>query len=569
MKKIISILLIILILLPFFNIKTYSLDETWYFIITAYYSPLPNQEAYLTGDYNSEKKLNWEWVKWASWKAVFSWMLAAPKTYTFWTKINLEWLWVGEVSDRWWAIVSAWNRGYENDRIDVWMWYWDEWLRRALYWWKRKVKWNVVDSNQKVTLDYNKILAPKWATKWLIKIPSVFNTWLWKWWDIDLIKKLQRLFTEVWLYRWEINGIYNNEVIDIVYNFQLENWIVSYPDSYWAWYWWKNTRELFLKDYLNWDFNKKEEIKVNSKTQKIEIKEQIIKEEPLKIEETKNIIKEQEKVNLDNNNVKENNIEQEKVDNNISNDVISNNDKNLEIFDKTISWNEDIKKIQSILKELSLYNWNLTWNYKDIQSTIYDYQISKDIVSWKKSIWAWVLWPKTRASLKQTYIEYLWKLEEKRLEQIRIEEEKKKIEEEKRLEEIRIQEEKKIEEQRKKELEEKYKYLEEISMKKAEEKVKNIWNPKFWEVSSSVRNLQNVLKELGYFNYKDTAIYWNITKQSILAYQIDKKLVSKDTDIWAWMIWPVTLNSIKNDLKEKILKEQLVNNEKNSWIISL
>ncbi len=114
------------------------------FIVTAYYSPLPNQEYYLTWNYEEEIALNWWWIRWASWKEVFEWMLAAPKNYDFWTKIYLEWIWTWVVEDRGWAIVEAWERGYTEDRIDVWMWHWDEWLKKALSWWKRKVKWLII-----------------------------------------------------------------------------------------------------------------------------------------------------------------------------------------------------------------------------------------------------------------------------------------------------------------------------------------------------------------------------------------------------------------------------------------
>jgi len=128
MKKILSFLLLTLLFIS--NIlmfeDVFSSDND-YFVVTAYYSPLENQEYYLTWDYVSEKRLNWQWIRWASWKWVFSWMLAAPKNYKFWTKIYLEWLWIWVVEDRWWAIVNAWKRWYSSDRIDVWVWYGDEW----------------------------------------------------------------------------------------------------------------------------------------------------------------------------------------------------------------------------------------------------------------------------------------------------------------------------------------------------------------------------------------------------------------------------------------------------------
>jgi 3D (Asp-Asp-Asp) domain-containing protein len=109
-------------------------------VATAYYSPLPNQKRYLRWNYESEIRLNGNGTHGASGKGVFNGMLAAPKTYEFWTKIWIDGLGVGSVEDRGGAIVSKGNRGYEYDRIDIWMGEGDEWLKRALSWGKRTVK---------------------------------------------------------------------------------------------------------------------------------------------------------------------------------------------------------------------------------------------------------------------------------------------------------------------------------------------------------------------------------------------------------------------------------------------
>jgi len=37
---------------------SYAMDEESYFIVTAYYSPLPNQQYYITGNYEDEVILN-------------------------------------------------------------------------------------------------------------------------------------------------------------------------------------------------------------------------------------------------------------------------------------------------------------------------------------------------------------------------------------------------------------------------------------------------------------------------------------------------------------------------------
>lgn len=92
-------------------------------IATAYYSPLPDQKYYLRGNHQAEIILNGKGTNGASGKAVFQGMLAAPKGYDFGTKIWIEGFGVGSVEDRGGAIVPAGQRGYQHDRIDIWMGY--------------------------------------------------------------------------------------------------------------------------------------------------------------------------------------------------------------------------------------------------------------------------------------------------------------------------------------------------------------------------------------------------------------------------------------------------------------
>jgi hypothetical protein len=58
MKKILSSVCVVLLSIPLIPLKTFASDDAGYFIVTAYYSPLPNQKYYYTGDYESEIKLN-------------------------------------------------------------------------------------------------------------------------------------------------------------------------------------------------------------------------------------------------------------------------------------------------------------------------------------------------------------------------------------------------------------------------------------------------------------------------------------------------------------------------------
>lgn len=127
------------------------------FVVTAYYSPLPNQNFYLRGNYEAEKRLNGNGTHGASGQPVFTGMLAAPSSYMFGTRIDLDGLGVGIVADRGGAIVEAWERGQTYDRIDVWMGYGDRGLRRAMIWWKRKVTWRITLDATKKVLDFTDI----------------------------------------------------------------------------------------------------------------------------------------------------------------------------------------------------------------------------------------------------------------------------------------------------------------------------------------------------------------------------------------------------------------------------
>jgi|TARA_Y100001960_G_C14623891_1_gene802114 hypothetical protein len=58
MKKLYSILILAIFTLTLFPVQAFASPSTGYFVVTAYYSPLPNQQYYLTGNYKSEIRLN-------------------------------------------------------------------------------------------------------------------------------------------------------------------------------------------------------------------------------------------------------------------------------------------------------------------------------------------------------------------------------------------------------------------------------------------------------------------------------------------------------------------------------
>jgi len=183
--------------------------DNWetYFVITAYYSPLPDQLKYTTGSYAWDIRLNGEWHTTASWNNVFPGLLAWPSNYPFGTKIYFEWYGIWVIEDRGWAIVEAGERWHSYDRIDIWMWYGDEWLTRALNWGTRTIKWKIVVPSSEVTINF-------WESQigTLTKLsvnPENHNP--------EDVKLVQTIFTKANLYSGDIDGNYEsikNEIID-------------------------------------------------------------------------------------------------------------------------------------------------------------------------------------------------------------------------------------------------------------------------------------------------------------------------------------------------------------------
>jgi len=394
MRKILSTIIVILILSGFYT-STATASQSGYFRVTAYYSPLPNQKYYIKGNYYSEIRMNWKGIKWSSGKPVFSGMLAAPSKYSFWTKIYLKWIWIWEVADRGGAIVKAWERNFKHDRIDIWVWYWDEWLRRAMYWWNRVVKWNVIKNSNKVSINYKKIPSPYWTTSKLNK------------------------------------NIVKNDLVKI-----------------------KNTKPKSEFDLLL--------------------------------------------------------------------------EKELKIFNNKINNKEETKILQKRLSDLWLYSWKIDWNYNNIISIITKYQLEKKLIKFKWDTWTWYFWPNTRKYLKEDYKKYL-------------------IGEKEKQEKIQI-------------FEKEINLLKISAEKKAIKKVNEIWTITFWNISPNVRKLQKTLKELWYFHNKDTAIFGKKTKQAILDYQLDKKIIANQYILWAWVFWPNTKKQLRNDLANKYLLEEISKN---------
>lgn len=130
----------VFLIVPFLSGNVVFAEYTKVFKISAYYSPLPCQDRYATGAYESDIRLNGNGTNGADGTEVYPGMIAAPKNFSFGTKLYIPGFGTGTVHDRGGAIVSSNGENGSYDRLDIWMGYGDAGLTRALNWGKRNVE---------------------------------------------------------------------------------------------------------------------------------------------------------------------------------------------------------------------------------------------------------------------------------------------------------------------------------------------------------------------------------------------------------------------------------------------
>lgn len=105
-------------------------------VITAYYSPLPDQCCYVRGNFLADVELNGEGHHGADGTKVYAGMAAAPPSYPFGTRIVLPGIGTVTVHDRGGAIRELQNA----HRLDIWAGHGEEGLARALAFGVRRVR---------------------------------------------------------------------------------------------------------------------------------------------------------------------------------------------------------------------------------------------------------------------------------------------------------------------------------------------------------------------------------------------------------------------------------------------
>lgn len=107
------------------------------FVVTAYYSPLPDQCCYVRGSYAADVELNGSGVSGADGTDVYPGMAAAPASLPFGTRISLPGVGVVTVHDRGGAIRDLAGGAR---RLDLWLGVGEEGLARALAFGVRRVR---------------------------------------------------------------------------------------------------------------------------------------------------------------------------------------------------------------------------------------------------------------------------------------------------------------------------------------------------------------------------------------------------------------------------------------------
>jgi peptidoglycan hydrolase-like protein with peptidoglycan-binding domain/3D (Asp-Asp-Asp) domain-containing protein len=226
-------------------------------LVTAYYSPLPNQSFYIRGSYKADIRLNGRGTNGADGTEVYTGMLAAPKTYPFGTRVKIPGLGVGEVHDRGGAILPY----ADYDRIDVWMGRGEEGLARALNWGSRLVEGEVYFTPHQVEpgLSFNWISA-ELPSKTLARLknktvqnPEKINKVITEQSAKDDVKELQQALSNLGYFKGPVTGTYGPITTEAVLAFQLAENVIPSKDSPGAGHYGPKTRAALKSKVKNYN----------------------------------------------------------------------------------------------------------------------------------------------------------------------------------------------------------------------------------------------------------------------------------------------------------------------------
>jgi peptidoglycan hydrolase-like protein with peptidoglycan-binding domain len=228
MKKTFFLLLTFLVILPIFKVEAVVQGEKRMFTITGYYSPLPDQDFYITGSYESEIRLNGNGIQGADSTLVYPGIMAAPSNYEFNTKVCVPGFGCGAVHDRGQAIVTKGKRDLaKNDRLDLWMGYGDNGLLRALAWGVKHLECEVYQPDEAIAESVN--FDVPLALFNLIKMPKklLFSKNISRGSIGNEVIKLQKALSNLGFYTGIIDGVFDFDTEESVFKFQKASFILE------------------------------------------------------------------------------------------------------------------------------------------------------------------------------------------------------------------------------------------------------------------------------------------------------------------------------------------------------
>ncbi len=208
-------------------IPSFVMAQVQTFSITGYYSPLPDQDYFLTGSYESEIRLNGNGTHGADGTPVYPGMIAAPQTYEFGTKVCIPGFGCGTVHDRGGAIVKQGERDLARyDRLDLWMGYGTDGMRRALAWGVQHVECEMSPAGTMLADSVN-FSVPLPLTQ-ILKLPKaiVFHVDVEKGDTGEKVEKLQIALRRLGLYTGSITSEYDDITEKAVLDFQIKFFVL-------------------------------------------------------------------------------------------------------------------------------------------------------------------------------------------------------------------------------------------------------------------------------------------------------------------------------------------------------
>lgn len=193
------------------------------FVVSSYYTPLPNQSRYIRGSYEGDVRLNGEGVHSADGTSVYPGMAAASRDFPFGTKMDIPGFGVVAIHDRGGAI--------KGDRLDIWMGEGEEGLRRALWWGMRSVDVIVYGIDPNIQESVNIAGIPLADISTVPQRTTYFRVDLAVGDEGAQVSELQRFLKNLGYFKSDITGYFGSETNSALTEFQSAQKVIVTADD--------------------------------------------------------------------------------------------------------------------------------------------------------------------------------------------------------------------------------------------------------------------------------------------------------------------------------------------------